>query len=379
MNPSSIYLSIAVVYTLLLSGVLLMPFDFHMPYGFKINGVKWIAGANGVEFSSGGMIRSSSSLNRFHNALVSGTGLTVEVWISTKSNQQGGPARIVSYSSDTGLRNFTLGQERDDLIMRLRTTETDLNGIKPFLTVKDVFHSVDPQHITVTYNFSEESIYVNGRSMITQVLGGSFHNWDYSYNLLLGNEDTGNRTWLGRLFLVAIYNRPLSKEEVWKNYMAGKVLDATKKTPDGRITDGLVALYLFNEGEGNWVLDRSGSPSPLNLKIPAGLWVVNESFRAHPYNTKIDISDMIINIIIFIPLGFLFHAAIRYRYGSSLKIITLIFVSGILFTLGIESMQYFSLTRYASIVDVLSNMTGTALGITIDKSYRYLLRLRKGV
>ena len=41
----------------------------------------------------------------------------------------------------------------------LRTPNTDLNGCGPHLLVEDIFKSSEPQHIVVTYDFSELSVF----------------------------------------------------------------------------------------------------------------------------------------------------------------------------------------------------------------------------
>lgn len=41
-----------------------------------------------------------------------------------------GPARMISLSDGTSDRNWTLGQQEDKLILRLRTTETGPNGLR---------------------------------------------------------------------------------------------------------------------------------------------------------------------------------------------------------------------------------------------------------
>jgi hypothetical protein len=54
-------------------------------------------------------------------------------------------------------------------------------------------------------------------------LGGSFHKGGPAsdYRLAIGNELTNNRPWLGEVFLIAIYNRALSANEVQQNFGAG--------------------------------------------------------------------------------------------------------------------------------------------------------------
>jgi hypothetical protein len=67
---------------------------------------------------------------------------------------QTGPARIVSNSSDPLHRNFTVGQEGRDLIVRVRTPATGMNGSPFHLVVPDVFSTMEIRDIVVTYDGS---------------------------------------------------------------------------------------------------------------------------------------------------------------------------------------------------------------------------------
>ena len=225
-------------------------------------------------------------------------------------------------------------------------------------------------------------IYINGKMRVRkEIPGGRFSNWEPSYYLVLGNEGTGDRPWRGKMFLVAIYNRVLDEQEIRRNYLVGWLSESGFKAGTQRVCDGLVAGYLFEERNGHKVRDSSGTHIPLDLRIPrsiqtqkkAYLDFSNRSFYQNPHLLQ----DAILNVFAFIPVGFLLHAGLRTRYGSSLKIAALVFIAGTLFTFGIESLQHFSLTRDSSLVDVISNMLGTVIGITIDKSYTAFLKSQR--
>ena len=364
-------------YVFVLCVFLLAPFDFHFP--FFGTAVKWLSETNGVQITSTAGIRSSLQTDRLYKGMVSGDGITVEVWVATKDMNQKGPARIASYSLNKSLRNFTLGQEGRALVMRLRTTDTDLNGRNPDLIVPNVFDSSDPQHVLVTYDFSEEKVYINGQSWLRSFsLSGRFTNWEQSYPLVLANEATGNRPWRGNLFLVAIYNRPLSDEEIRRNYEAGWFWDRSGDVLRERVADGLVVFYAFDKGAGKTVFDQSGTETPVNLQILSGYEILNKEFLSPPYkNFRLTFRrgmEVMFNIIIFIPFGFLMHAAARRRYGATLRLAAYILAAGIVFTLGIESIQYFSITRNSSMTDMIHNFLGTGLGITFEKASPFLRR-----
>jgi VanZ family protein len=66
----------------------------------------------------------------------------------------------------------------------------------------------------------------------------------------------------------------------------------------------------------------------------------------------------------------------RARWGLTVKISLAALLAGTLFTLGVESLQHFSLTRNSSLIDVATNMSGTALGISMDRVYILFLNYR---
>jgi VanZ family protein len=71
---------------------------------------------------------------------------------ATDDTDQAGPARIVSNSVSPWLRNFTLGQQAGDLVFRLRTPETGVNGYPLEVTVPGLFSDRNPREILVTYD-----------------------------------------------------------------------------------------------------------------------------------------------------------------------------------------------------------------------------------
>jgi hypothetical protein len=307
-----------------------------------------------------------------------GKGITLEIWAATDSPDQIGPARIVSYSLTPGKRNFTLGQLGKKLIVRLRTTETDMNG-KPQSEVNDVFDNSEPLHIVITYDFSEQRIYVNETIRLQKKIpGGGFTNWDPSYHLVLGNEATGNRPWKGKIFYLAIYNRALREREIHRNYQIGYAWKGFSSRENSLVSQGLVARYLFEERNGWKIVNDIGTVGSLDLYIPSVIRTQERTYLSLEGIKTLDrptlFRETLLNILAFIPIGFLFHAVLRIRQGSSLKTFVFVLVAGILFTLGIESLQYLSLTRYSSLIDVINNVMGMLIGVVLDRFYEAQLK-----
>ncbi len=369
---------LCLIYSVALMGLLLTPFNFS--FLVRYNGVGWRAevahGARpaqyqgqrtrgGIEFRSPGALASASPPTRLYQDLTSGAGLSLEVFVNTADRRQSGPARIVSYSGGHGdLRNFTLAQQHQDLVVRLRTGSTDeWQNVPP---VKDVFRSREFQHIVVTYDFSEQLAYVNGTLRARAPLAGRFSNWDPNYHLLLGNEATFDRPWLGGIAFVAIYDRALSEGEILKNYrntMAG--------TPHARGGTGIVALYAFSEGKGDKVLDRSGRHPPTDLFIQPSLDASQRKISFWDMRQQLGwatgefryVFDKIGNILVFIPFGFLLYGTSILRGNTPLRAATFGILIGTAFALGMEMLQTFLPTRYPSVTDLICNFLGVILGI----------------
>jgi len=95
------------------------------------------------------------------------------------------------------------------------------------------------------------------------ILGTDFSNWEPAFPFQLGNEPSLDRPWLGKIYLVAIYDRVLSRQEVYSHFRAGPLYTASSK----RARAGLVALYSFTEGEGDTIRDQSAWGPPLDLYV----------------------------------------------------------------------------------------------------------------
>jgi glycopeptide antibiotics resistance protein len=86
---------------------------------------------------------------------------TIHAIAATSSLVQEGPGRILSLSDDPMHRNFTLGQDKDQLIFRLRTPVTGENGVFTALFVSDVFRDVSPHHFLLRYRDNILRLYID--------------------------------------------------------------------------------------------------------------------------------------------------------------------------------------------------------------------------
>jgi hypothetical protein len=181
--------------------------------------VRW--SGDGIIVESSTLIASDRSPKRLTQSIKKTNAVTLEVWVTPADTQQSGPARILTLSSGTGQRNFTLAQDGDKYDVRLRGTKTDGNGL-PSLASSGGSLATRRTHVVYTRDASGKTrLYIDGQQVAASDVGGDLSNWDENFRLALANETTRDRTWRGTLHLTAIYDRALSAEEVRQNYAAG--------------------------------------------------------------------------------------------------------------------------------------------------------------
>jgi hypothetical protein len=111
---------------------------------------------------SEGWLQTSAPITALNQQLARTSQFTIGVTLATANPVQDGPARIVSISRDPNRRNVTLGQQDEDLVVRLRTPLSGINGVNPELRIPGVFSDTAEQQLAVVYDGSDLRVYVNG-------------------------------------------------------------------------------------------------------------------------------------------------------------------------------------------------------------------------
>ncbi len=187
--------------------------------------------AYGIEVAEGRAIATAAASRKLYDQIADqrtgSQAYTVETWIANLNTTQEGPARIVSYSANSGSRNFMLGQLQYQYVVRNRayTEESNGNG-GPDLETYDVDQDAQAtlQHVVITYDqLAGRKIYVDGvwTEDLDPIEAGRLWNWSPNHRLVMGNDVSNDRPWLGQIRFVAIYDRPLSAAAIKQNYDAG--------------------------------------------------------------------------------------------------------------------------------------------------------------
>jgi hypothetical protein len=97
-------------------------------------------------------LESDRPATRLSERLKKTSQFTLCVTVASQVTKQGGPARIVTLSGGTGRRNFTLAQEGENLVFRLRTPLAGENGTPPELESRGNFSTTDMETHIITYD-----------------------------------------------------------------------------------------------------------------------------------------------------------------------------------------------------------------------------------
>jgi outer membrane protein assembly factor BamB len=176
--------------------------------------------SNGALKLDGGAFLLAGGERLLTSAIEKGGAFTIEAVLTSSQKRQSGPARIITFSRDGYQRNFSLAQEGERLVLRLRTTRTGTNGMKPETQFGRIPQN-RRQHVVVSYSPGRLDCWINGKlALSSNRVQGDLSNWDSKHHLLLGDEWDGGTTrkWRGTIDRFSIYNRAMSNQEVQQRH-----------------------------------------------------------------------------------------------------------------------------------------------------------------
>ncbi len=220
---------------------------------------------------------------------------SIEAIVQTARSPQTGPARIISFSRNTSRRNFTLGQDGDQLVLRLQTTETNRNGadfhLSPLLPGQ-------PHHILVTYKSGSLACYVDGKRVSeTNLAAGDLDDWR-AYELIFGSEHGNLRHWEGFIDGVAIYSRFIDSEEAKKKFtLAAERLSGREAIPETAVkaellnhtpspTPESIAPYRRALAVNRYRVRESSDPGLIGKEIQVAEWVLLDGQPPRSYRSE---------------------------------------------------------------------------------------------
>jgi hypothetical protein len=341
---------------ILLAG--LWPFNF-----WPANEVSWLKDRNGVHFYGQGIIFSAPEPGSSQSPLFPDGPITIELWLQPESDTYPYLPRILSVFDGEESEVFFLGQWKSHFAVS--TQGLDAKGRRMYKNtgVENALSKGQERYIAITSDENGTRIYIDGWLRLVYP--------NYSFlpkdrktlkQIILGNSPTGKGFWKGNIYGLAIYQRSLTAEQVLQHYQ-----DWVNGKPPSFIkgdTQSPISYFPFDERTGTQIQDQINHRlllmhprfDPPQKVILAPPWIdfrLNLSF----------FSDIMTNILGFIPFGFFLSLLIRKTSTSARYSFIIVILFGFFLSLAIELLQVYLPTRNSQFMDVLTNTIGTALGI----------------
>jgi hypothetical protein len=337
---------------------------------FPPNEVRWLKGSPGVQVDISGVVLSRQPLS-MEGSLAASNSCSMEIWLQPTETE--GTSTILDFYHPGNPFQFMLRQYGDGLIVSqdVRGPDGKLKRIK--IDLDHGLRAGQPTLVTISSTEKGTVLYLDG------VLKESYAKFRFTPNewmgqIILGTSPVDSQPWMGEIRGLAFYageeNATIAREhyEEWRS--------GTPSTGSEELAR--IAGYDFREGQGQTIraLDSQG----VDLWIPPHFFVPHKAFLKNPvkeFNSGWPYwSDVIENILVFIPLG-LFLCA-YFSIGRSPRLaIGLAILVGFAFSLGVESIQAYLPQRVSDGTDVITDTLGTALGAFVAGS-RKVRRLLEG-
>ena len=349
----------AVICIIISTGILLVglwPFDFRPE-----NKVSWLQDRDGVQFYGRSIIYSPIPFFQYSN--IPNKAISIEIWLQPKTEPNHYLPRILSFYDGQKFENLFVGQWKSELILRRRDLSSKKSETYKEIGVQDALPMGQVRFITITSGTQGTSIYIDGRRELFLDYILIPENNRISDYLILGNSPTGESYWTGNLYGLAIYNQELSEEKVFQHFQ--RWIDRKGFIPS--LAEGLFALYLFNERLGEHIHDAVNHHL---LLMPQRFQALQKKILVPPWEdfqfNRFYLMDILTNILGFIPFGFFFSAYLWTKKPRS--IYQLLFISLLIgggLSLSVELIQVYLPTRSSQLMDVITNIIGTAIGVAL--------------
>ena len=336
--------------------------------------MEWLNNENGISFQDLGIIYGPSKYNNSDKNLLlaNDKSISIELWLRPGSDGYSRFSYIFGLYDDDYQEILSFSQVKTLLNISKYRTPGKKGLTYKWRWLKNAFSKGQRRFLTITSDKNSTTAYLDGRKV------KKFRNYPLMFSgnlapawrMVIGNDPSGTKPWKGELYGLAIYNHALPPERVsehfekWKNKSALSLL----KEID------IVALYPMNEKSGQLI--HNAASNHYHLSIPDKFKILKKSYLKLSRNALelngSSLRDMRVNILGFIPLGYLLIVTIystKSSWSSSWRLIFLAIFGGTVVSLFIEILQTYLPTRNSSLSDLIFNTFGTALGVILAYVY----------
>lgn len=337
---------------------------------FPRNGVTRLAGKSGLKFEKSGVVISDGPLTFPENGIEA-----YSLELVLRPSRVSGSRTILGFYAPSRARQLLVRQYNDALLMThdARIDRDPTRTIK--FDVDHVFHAGRLVQVTLSSGSDGTVVYVDGR-IAERIPSFKILREELSGQIVLGSSPNTAHTWNGELLGLAIYSQRLLPSDVLVHY---KDWIDTGGKPD---LEGAVARYSFSERKGSTICNDV-APGP-SLEIPKIFSIPHKDFLASPVRefnfSRNYASDVLVNIVGFIPLGAVICVFLRWTNGAWRAIVKTTIIC-IVMSLGIEILQFYIPSRASGLTDVITNSLGAFIGashLQMEVVRRIITRLKLG-
>ncbi len=325
-----------------------------------LNDVQWLPGKPAIRFHDSG-IAYVNDLRAVRLSYQPGP-LTIEMAVTPANIHKSGFSPLLVMHDGADRRQLAIWQYNTSVVV-MNGDDYDNRQRRPRVAGRDIFSSQQTIFLTITSGEQGTHLYVDG------ILAAANRNWKFSIpvegeplRLVLGHSVYGRYGWSGDIHGLALAGEAITTEAVrlrFDRWAADRDFDALK-------LDSTMLLFTFNEKTDGGFVDRSGGHQ--TLELPDHMTVLKKTFLSSPwphfYWSRAVTSDMVVNVIGFVPLGIVFYGLLRCFSGRFTRHKQLIaVVLCLMLSLGIELAQTWIPTRHSTLPDLILNTFGGWLGI----------------
>lgn len=271
-------------------------------------------------------------------------------------------ADIISFHDRKGNSLLRVIQWKGALMIKARdgarTLEKGMTG---------AFASGQPAMIVITVMNEGMHVYLDGLKKGSLAWSGSLLSAGLDC-FSIGNSPEGWNSWDGRLaFLVLL--RGKADERV----LTGQLTHAVA------FERAIMAFYGFDETSGS--IARNNASDFMHIMVPPSFRAFKKELLESPFEEtlsqkKFDKSDGVLNLLGFLPFGFLVFAVLPERVPLFTRILAAVSAGGAL-SLSIELAQFWLPDRHSSLSDLVLNTLGTGAGAMAGTPLRrFIYRLK---
>jgi VanZ family protein len=363
-------LSVAILFGILIFG--LIPKGFHFS-----NGVNWIKDQPGIRFSKYGIAYTNPFIELIEGEISESNSFSIEIALKPASYDEKGFNFILALHNGKDRNQLLMGQylswiilmNGDDYDHKRRTKRIAVNTASPSPTA---------QFVTITTGKEGTKVYLNGqlvrskKNLTLKIPNGS------KARLLIGNSVNGRHSWQGDVYGLAFYGYTLAAQDAtlhFNRWFQDQNFSFAKK-------DKPSILYFFDEKEGLRALDHAGGNH--HLEIPLRMHILEKEILSPSWSlSKLNrnfIKDIVLNLVGFIPFGFVLSATLIKLGGTFEKNDVLISVV-LCFTLSlfIEIVQAWIPSRSSHMLDLILNTLGALMGTIIYRFFIVRIYSKRGL